>query len=155
MVITLREDFLSDLEHHTNYIPGMKSNRFAILPLNEEQAAKIIMEPIKGLISKPVAKEIIQRVTGCSDFELDDVPEIEVNASLLSLYMEQLYNKMRQSNSETISLQMVKKYGDYFITNFYEESIKDIPSDVMEKLEDELITNADKRDNVARVNLKS
>ena len=113
------------------------------------------MEPIKGLISKPVAKEIIQRVTGCSDFELDDVPEIEVNASLLSLYMEQLYNKMRQSNSETISLQMVKKYGDYFITNFYEESIKDIPSDVMEKLEDELITNADKRDNVARVNLKS
>ena len=78
-----------------------------------------------------------------------------MNASLLSLYMEQLYNKMRQSNSETISLQMVKKYGDYFITNFYEESIKDIPSDVMEKLEDELITNADKRDNVARVNLKS
>lgn len=153
VVITLREDFLSDLERHTTYIPGMKSNRFAILPLNEEQAAKIIMEPIKGLIDKPVAKEIIQRLTGCSDFKLDGIPEIEVNASLLSLYMEQLYNKKLQSNAETISLEMVKQYGNYFIANFYEESIMGIPADVIRILEEELITNADKRDNIAKVDL--
>ncbi len=153
IVITLREDFLSDLERHTTYIPGMKSNRFAILPLNEEQAAKIIMEPVKGLISTDVATAIIQRVTGRTDFKLDGVPEIDVNASLLSLYMEQLYNKKLESNVKTITMAMVEQYGDYFITNFYEESIKGIPDEVVKILEEELITNADKRDNVARIDL--
>lgn len=152
LVITLREDFLSDLERHTNYIPVMKTNRFAILPLNEEQAAKIIMEPVEGLVSKPVAKEIIERVTGRTDFQLDDIPEIEVNASLLSLYMEQLY-KRKQVGDTTISSETLVQYGDDIIKNFYEESICGIPDEVIETLEDELITNSDKRDNVARIDL--
>lgn len=152
LVITLREDFLSDLERHTTYIPMMKMNRFAILPLNEEQAAKIIMNPIEGLISKPVAKEIIQRVTGNADFQLDGVPKIEVNASLLSLYMEQLYNR-KMASDKTISSKTIVQYGDDIIKNFYEESIRGIPNSVIETLEEELITNADKRDNIARVDL--
>ena len=84
-VFTLREDFLSYLERYTAYIPSMKSNRYALMPLNEEQAADIIMKPVEGLIDKSVAELIIQRVTGRRDFILDGIPEIEVDAAVLSL----------------------------------------------------------------------
>lgn len=152
VVITLREDFLSYLERYTNYIPSMKQNRFALLPLNEEQAAKIITEPIKGLINESVATEIIQRVTGRADFSLDGIPEIEVDAALLSLYMEQLY-KRKGDSDEVITSEMVLQYSDDIIKNFYEESIRDIPEETIEYIENELITNANRRNNVARSDL--
>ncbi len=152
IVITLREDFLSYLERYTIHIPVMKQNRFPILPLNEEQAAKIITEPIKNLIGLDVADIIIKKVTGRNDFKLDGIPEIEVNAALLSLYMEQLYERKSEDVSR-ISSELVMQCGDDIIKNFYERSIEDI--NAIDIIEDELITNADKRDNVARINLVS
>ena len=152
IVITLREDFLSYLERYTVHIPVMKQNRFPILPINEEQAAKIITEPINGLIQLDVAEMIIRKVTGRNDFKLDGIPEIEVNAALLSLYMEQLYER-KGEDVLSISSELVVQCSDDIIKNFYESSVEDI--NAIDSLEDELITNADKRDNVARVNLIS
>ena len=153
LVITLREDFLSYLERYTAYIPIMKQNRFPLLPLNEEQAAKIITEPIKDLIQPDVAEMIIQRVTGRNDFKLDGIPEIEVDAALLSLYMEQLYERKGEDNN-IISSELVQ-FNDDIIKKFYENSIEGISEKTIEYLEDELITNANRRNNVARVDLIS
>jgi len=153
LVITLREDFLSYLERYTAYIPVMKQNRFPLLPLNEEQAAKIITEPIKGLVQKDVAEIIIQRVTGRKDFKLDGIPEIEVDAALLSLYMEQLYER-KGNNNNIISSELVQ-FNDDIIKTFYEKSIECISEKTIEYLEDELITNANRRNNVARIDIIS
>lgn len=152
LVFTLREDFLSYLERYTAYIPVMKQNRFPLLPLNEEQSAKIITEPIKGLIQKDVAEIIIQRVTGRKDFKIDGTPEIEVDAALLSLYMEQLYER-KGNEDPVISSELVAQYSDDIIINFYEKSIEGIPEKTIEYLENRLITNAIRRNNVARVDL--
>ena len=70
IVFTIREDFLSYLERYTKYIPVMKSNRYALLPINEEQAKDIIMRPVEGLVDIDVAKLIIEKVTGRTDFKL-------------------------------------------------------------------------------------
>ena len=153
LVITLREDFLSYLERYTVYIPVMKQNRFPLLPLNEEQAAKIITEPVLNLIQPAVAEIIIQRVTGRKDFRLDGVPEIEVDAALLSLYMEQLYERKDEADTEITSELVVQ--SDDIIKKFYEDSITEIPDETIEYLEDELITNANRRNNVARIDLLS
>ena len=153
LVITLREDFLSYLERYTAYIPVMKQNRFPLLPLNEEQAAKIITEPIKDLIQPDVAEMIIQRVTGRNDFKLDGIPEIEVDAALLSLYMEQLYERKGEDNN-IISSELVQ-FNDDIIKKFYENSIEGISEKTIDYLEDELITNANRRNNVARIDLIS
>ena len=153
LVITLREDFLSYLERYTAYIPVMKQNRFPLLPLNEEQAAKIITEPVKDLVQKDVAEVIIQRVTGRKDFKLDGIPEIEVDAALLSLYMEQLYE--RKGDDDNIISSELVQYSNDIIKKFYEDSIEDISQKSIEYLEDELITNANRRNNVARIDLLS
>lgn len=153
IVITLREDFLSYLERYTVCIPVMKQNRFPLLPLNEEQAAKIITEPIKDLIQPDVAEIIIQKVTGRKDFNIDGTPEIEVDAYILSLYMEQLYERKDAADTE-ISSELVVQSDD-IIKKFYEDAIEGISSNTIEYLEDELITNANRRNNVAKGDLLS
>ena len=153
IVFTLREDFLSYLERYTAYIPVMKANRYALLPLNEEQAADIIMLPRKGLVSKEVAELIIQKVTGKQDFHLDGVPEIDVDAAVLSLYLSRLYIK-KGDNNQPITEELVSQFSDDIIKDFYEECVSEIPSDVVEKIEDELITYDGRRNNVSRNDLE-
>ena len=153
LVITLREDFLSYLERYTVYIPVMKQNRFPLLPLNVKQAAKIITEPIKGLVQKDVAEIIIQRVTGNKDLKIDGITETEVDAALLSLYMERLYE--RKGDDDNIISSELVQFNDDIIKKFYESSIECISEKTVEYLEDELITNANRRNNVARIDLIS
>lgn len=152
IVFILREDFLSYLERSTAYIPVMKTNRYALLPLNEEQAADIIMLPQKGLVSKSVAELIIQKVAGRTDFKLDGIPEIEVDAAILSLYLSRLYYKKRNDESE-ITKELVTQFSDDIIKDFYEESVSGIPNDIIEKIEDQLLTYDNRRNNVSRKDL--
>lgn len=153
IVFTLREDFLSYLERYTAYIPVMKANRYALLPLNEEQASDIIMLPRKGLVSQKVAELIIQKVTGRLDFHLDGIPEIDVDAAVLSLYLSRLYIK-KGDNDQPITADLVSQESDDIIRDFYEECVSDLPNNVVEKIEDELITYDGRRNNVSRNDLE-
>lgn len=147
IVFTLREDFLSYLERYTAYIPVMKANRFSLQPINEEQAAEIIMKPRRGLVQKDVAELIIQKVTGRKDFLLDGIPEIDVDAAILSLYLSRLYEKMPEGGC--ITAELVNQFSDDIIKDFYEDSIRDIPQATADYLEDVLITNEGRRNNVS------
>ena len=147
IVFTLREDFLSYLERYTAYIPVMKANRFALQPINEEQAAEIIMKPRPGLVQEDVAALIIQKVTGRRDFLLDGIPEIDVDAAILSLYLSRLYEKMPEGGCITAGL--VDQFSDDIIKDFYEDSVRDIPQATTDYLEDVLITNEGRRNNVS------
>ena len=100
IVFAMREDFLSSLELYVSSIPVMRDNRFGLLPINEEQAAEIILRPVPGLISKTVAKLVIEKVTGRTDFELDGKPEIEVDAAVLSLFLSKLYAKKPETDND-------------------------------------------------------
>ena len=152
IVFTIREDFLSYLERYTKFIPVMKSNRYALLPINEEQAKDIIMKPVEGLIDINVAKLIIEKVTGRIDFALDDAPEIEVDAAVLSLFLSRLYIK-KGEDVPTVTATLVDESSKDIIKDFYEESVKDLPTGEIEKLEDLLLTYDNRRDNVSRNDL--
>lgn len=152
IVFAIREDFLSYLERYTKYIPVMKSNRYALLPINEEQAKDIIMKPIKGLVDIDVAKLIIEKITGKNDFKLDEEPEIEVDAAVLSLFLSRLYIK-KDEGVPVITSALVNASSKDIIMDFYEESVGDLPENEIEKLEDLLLTYDNRRDNVSRNNL--
>lgn len=144
IVFTLREDFLSDFEYYTAQIPPLKNHRFGLRPINEEQAADIILKPQPGLVSKQVAKLIMEKVSGRSDFELDGKPEIEVNSAILSLYMNRLFENKRDN---AITAELVEEKGGEIIKDFYIESISPIPAATMESIEDELINEEGRREN--------
>ncbi len=143
LVFTLREDFLSEFEYYTSTIPLLKQHRYGLRPLNEEQAAEIILKPRVGLVSKDVAKLIIEKVTQRTDFELDGVPEIEVDSAVLSLYLKSLYDSKTE---DTITTTLVEQKGGSIITSFYNECIEDLNSVVVERLEDLLLNDEGRRD---------
>lgn len=143
-VFSLREDFLSDFEYYTSAIPSLKQHRYGLRPINEEQAAEIILRPRKGLVSKDVAKLIIEKVTQRTDFELDGVPEIEVDSAVLSLYMNRLFES---HEGDQITTALVEEKGGAIIKDFYTNSISDIDEKTMEYLENTLVNDDDRREN--------
>lgn len=151
VVLTIREDYLSYLERNTTHIPSLKQNRYCLQPINEEQAAQIIMQPRPGLIDKDTAKLIIEKVTGESNFKLDGIPEILVDSAVLSLYLSRLYDK-KPLDEEHITSTLVRKFGDNIIEDFYNESMAEYPQEVVEFLEDNLLNNEGHRENISDYN---
>lgn len=144
-VFTIREDFLSEFEYYTATIPSLKHNRYGLRPLNEEQAAQIILHPIPGLVSLPVAKLIIEKVTNKTDFDIDGVPEVEVDSAVLSLYMNRLYEA---KSGETITTELVEEKGNEIIKQFYYDAIANISPDIVEFLETRLLNSQNRRENI-------
>ena len=153
MVFTLREDYLSYLERYTTNIPSLKMNRYCLLPITEEQAATIIMKPRPGLVSIDVAKNIIEKITGEVDFKLEGLPEIFVDSAILSLFLSRLYDRIPEGEHE-ITSELVDKLSEDIIQDFYLEAINGIPSPVVEYLEDNLLNNEGRRENVSVYNAK-
>ena len=145
LVFTIREDFLSEFEYYSAAIPSLKQNRYGLRPLNEEQAAQIILRPEPGLISESVAKLIIEKVTGRTDFELNGIPEIEVDSAVLSLYLNRLYDA---KTGKHITSELIESKGGEIITDFYSDAISAISSSTVEYLEDKLLNGQGRRDNV-------
>lgn len=148
IVITLREDFLSYLERDIPHIPSLRQNRYCLQPINEEQAASIIMNPIKGLVGKDVAKLIIEKVTGESDFLLDGKPEIQVDSAILSLYLSRLYDGL-DDNVDKITGSIVEDKTDNIIADFYRAAVSDIPDEIINFLEDHLVNGEGRRENIS------
>ena len=151
IVFTLREDYLSYLERNTVHIPSLKLNRYCLLPINEEQAASIIMDPCPGLVDIDVAKLIIEKITGETDFELDGRPAIFVDSAILSLYLSRLYDKLPEGEQK-ITAQLVNKFGDNIIQDFYLEAIQQVSPSSIEYLEDNLLNNEGRRENISVYN---
>lgn len=147
LVFTLREDFLSYLERNTTDIPELKNNRYCLQPIDDEQAAEIIMQPRPGLVDKDVAKLIIEKVTGEVDFEIDGIPEIQVDSAILSLYLSRLYDKMISDGADYITAELVEAHSDNIIGDFYADAITGLPASAVQWLEDTLVNDDGRRDN--------
>lgn len=145
LVFTIREDFLSEFEYYSASIPSLKQNRYGLRPINEEQAAQIILRPMPGLITVEVARLIIEKVTGRTDFDLDGIPEIEVDSAVLSLYLNRLYEA---KTGDTITSELVEQKGGEIIADFYLDAISDIRPATIEYLEDMLLNGQGRRDNI-------
>ena len=150
IVFTIREDFLSEFEYYTATIPALKHNRYGLRPLNEEQAAQIILRPMPGLVTLSVAKLIIEKVTNKKDFDIDGVPEIEVDSAVLSLYMNRLYE---EKTGDTITAELVEEKGQGIIKQFYYDVIKDIDPEKVEFLEENLLNSQNRRENVTEYDI--
>lgn len=145
LVFTIREDFLSEFEYYSAAIPSLKQNRYGLRPINEEQAAQIILRPVPELIDKSVAKLIIEKITGKKDFKIDGVPEIEVDSAVLSLYLNRLYEA---KEGKAITRELVEQKGGEIISDFYNDALSDISDSTIEYLEDMLLNGQGRRENI-------
>jgi hypothetical protein len=149
-VFTIREDLLSEFEHYTAFIPSLKRDRYGLRPINEQQAADIILKPQPGLVDVSVAVEIIERVTKHTNIKLDETPQYEVDVAILSLYLSRLYEA---KNEEKITATLLKEKGELIIKDFYIEAISCLSEADVVYLEQNLLDANGHRNNISEATL--
>lgn len=140
IVFCLREDYLYCVERYSETIPAFKRNRYNLKDLSRDEALEVITMPVHNLVTISVANEILQKIAS----NMTD----EVNATILSLYLSQLYDKMQKAHQSSITSDILHTFGDDIISSFYYENTKGISDNSLFYLEERLVTNGGYRHNI-------
>jgi hypothetical protein len=162
ILITLREDYLANLENLRGPLPSLVfvDNRMRLTEMNGRQAFSVVAEPSPNLVGSDVAEFIVRFVAGVHADALDGnggggqrsaplpLEQLEIAPAILSLFCRQLNEKRLKQNLPKITRELVSAQGVTIIDDFYKQSIADMHSAVRRLIEDRLLTKAGYRDNI-------
>lgn len=144
ILIALREDYLAHLEGVKGIMPSITQNRMRLARMTGAQALSAVLKPGGKLVSEEVAESIVRFIAGGSE-----LPNAEVEPSLLSLICRELNNaRIAQGRSE-ISADLLAGSRDTILSEFYERALADQPSGVRQFIEDEMLTESGFRESLA------
>jgi hypothetical protein len=152
IVLTLREDFLADLESLRERLKPVMLNRYRLLPMTGSQALQVILEPAPGLVNESVALQIIQRVSVSERSTLQAKPTKEqivnrsVEPALLSVFCSELNLRRKAKGLPEIDESLLEGAREEILSDFYERSFRGLPQSVRDFAEDKLLTVTGARD---------
>jgi hypothetical protein len=151
ILITLREDFLAQLEMLTIQIPSFRRNRYGLKVLNGCQALEIIKIPGNDVIEENVAEEIIQTISAKNNRSETRISlsDCVVEPALLSLFCRELNEQRITHGKELITVEQVRNHGKDIIRNFYLSCVKSVSGKTTEFIEERLLTESGFRNPVA------
>ncbi len=144
VLIALREDYLAHLESVKGVMPSITQNRMRLARMTGSQALSAVLKPGGKLVSQEVAESIVRFVAGGSE-----LPNAEVEPSLLSLICRELNNARIARGRSEISVDLLAGSHDTILAEFYERALADQPPAVRKVIEDELLTESGYRENLA------
>lgn len=123
VVICIREDYLFYLERNTSKIPALKINRYSLHAFSKENAKQVINGPCPNLFDEKQCDDIINKLA-----TMDDDGVIEIDPTLLSIYLYKYYNNRGFLETDNI------------IEDFYNTETQGISQKSLSYLEEKLIT---------------
>ncbi len=144
ILISLREDYLAHLEGVKTAMPSITQNRMRLARMNGQQALAAVMKPGGKLVSQEVAESIVRFVAGGSE-----LPNAEVEPSLLSLICRELNNARIAQGKSEMSVDLLAGSNETILHEFYERALADQPAAVRKVIEDDLLTESGYRENLA------
>lgn len=146
VLISLREEFLADLDDHRRIMPSLATGRYRLMPLDGASARQAVIEPGREVVNEDVAEGIVKVVAGVPDTA--DIKDIqEVDSALLAFYCAELNQKRKEGHK--IDKELVQINKDKLFDDFYDGCIEGVPEDVRTLIEDQLLTPEGRRDTVA------
>jgi WD40 repeat protein len=152
VLVTIREDFLPELESLRPRMPGVALNRFRLRRMHGNAALDVVGQA-QHLIDPDVATQIVRFVS--ADRAALPLAEVEVEPALLSVVCRELNNKRLSLQQDRITATLLEGSQQQVLTDFYERSIGDAPPEVRLFIEDRLLTVSGYRDSVAVENALS
>ena len=156
IVITLREDFLSQLESYKKLMPSLMRNRMALRMLNGPQALEAVVRPgrLQGrnLCTDEVGKRIVRFVADRTpETPLEEIDAVPPLLSLLCDELNQLRLEQRQRTIEghNASLGGLELVGRSILDSFYTRSFTDLHPAVRAYVEDRMVTVGGHRNPIA------
>lgn len=155
VLLSLREDYLPDLEGLRARAPSINENRMRLQPLNGRQALEVLCQGGRELIEQSTAARVVRFVAGAGSVEASteaDVQSLEgldIEPALLSIFAHELNRKRQALGLGRITPDLLAGHRDQIINDFYERSVGDLPPAVRVFIEDSLLTPSGFRDSLA------
>ena len=149
ILIALREDYLAHLESLKPAMPSVTQNRMRLARMTGGQALEAVQKPGGSLVSQDVAEAIVRFVAGGAE-----IPNAEVEPSLLSLICRELNNARIAAGHDEISAAVLAGSRDTILTEFYERALAGEPAGVRQVIEEHLLTESGHRESIAEERLQ-
>jgi hypothetical protein len=147
IVLSLREDFLPELEGLKERIPSLHYNRLRLLPMNGE-AAQHVVAHAQDLIASDVAQKVV-RFVAAEDNPDKPLEDLVIEPALLSVVCRELNNKRKKKGEPRIGADLLEGSQKEILDDFYERSMADLTSEIRTFVEERLLTASGYRDSVA------
>jgi WD40 repeat protein len=134
IIISLRQDYLPQLNSLKSRIPSIDRVMFQLMPLNGQQAREVINMP-GGIQEKKVNDEILRSFYPDEVEEGKEVPDekLEVEPSILSLICYQIVEEGKVKS-------FTQKDRERILTHFYDSIMREFPHQLEKFVEDKLLT---------------
>ncbi|GKS68512.1 hypothetical protein W03_05160 [Nitrosomonas sp. PY1] len=143
-LISLREDYLPDLEEWTDLIPRLGPNRYRLLPMSSSQAENAVIKTGGQLVTQDDARNIVGYLTSKqASTELGlkrRHTQNQVEPALLSLMCSGLNAERLNVNNKQLSTGDLARKGDFIVERFYYQAFYDLPESIRDFVEHNLIT---------------
>ena len=146
VVLSLREDFLPDLEGLRLQIPSTADNRMRLERLRGPSAVQSVLSAGGRLLDEEVATRIVGFVSGQPD---RPVEQVTVEPALLSLVCAELNGRRIHRRLSRITPDLLTEDSATILHDFYESCLRGLGEAARVFVEDRLLTVSGYRDSVA------
>ena len=152
VVISLREDFLPELEALRKSIPSLIHNRMRLQRMNGQAAMEVVGHP-EALIARDVAEDVVRFVASAGKAQPMD--ELRLDPSILSLFCRELNNRRKEAGAARITRTLLSGNQSDILIGFYEGVVGKMRPEVRTYVEENLLTDSGFRDSEAEDNARS
>jgi len=143
-LISLREDYLADLEEWSELIPRLTQNRFRLAPMSRDQAIQAIERTGASLVSHQDAKNIVQYLSQAKNQTFSCTLKTrgpgQIEPALLGLLCAGLNEERLRAGQATLHTDNLAQAGGQIVERFYDQALQGLPAAVGEFVEQFLIT---------------
>jgi hypothetical protein len=147
ILLSLREDFLAELESVASGFRVVGSNRYRLLRMKGPSAIRVVSGANGALIQRETAESVVRFVAGASPGAA--LENLDVEPALLSVVCRELNETRRLRVLPTITDDMVSRSSTAILRNFYEHSFDGLDPAVRGFVEEKLVTASGFRNAVA------
>ncbi|MGY6274617.1 WD40 repeat domain-containing protein [Methylomonas sp. MgM2] len=144
-LISLREDYLPDLEEWSELIPRLALNRFRLLPMSRNQAIDAVEKTGGRLVDHNDAENIVRylsdaRVKQAASPHKRRGPG-QIEPALLGLMCAGLNDERINAEQAKLKTDDLAQSGGLIVERFYDDALKRLPDTAGEFIEQRLITS--------------
>jgi hypothetical protein len=160
LLISLREDFLPDLEGWRRAVPGLGRVRARLLRMRPEQAFAAVYQPGAQLMDEELARRIVQFISTAQTadspagpgptVERSDDAGGEIEPALLSLFCRGLNERRKREGKARFDERLIEGAKQGIIADYYRSCLEGMPESVSRFMENELITERGFRNSYAK-----
>ena len=139
ILMSLREDFLPDLEGLGERMGSVAHNRFRLGRMNGVAALQVVTQA-PHIIAPDVAEKVVRFVAASEKDE--SLVDLEVEPALLSVVCQELNSQRQERREARITEQTLEGSQKQVLADFYERSIADLSEPVCTFVEEKLLTRS-------------